>query len=164
MTTSRDRQRSKVYAAEGQVRQILGTGGVIDFFGSTLDVPAERKFGDVDSIAPYLHKVLAYAPVARLPRAQAPVTVRERRGASEAHYEYDAATIAIPPYRRDGWALRESVVLHELAHHLCGPGMGHGPAFTAMLAHLFDHVIGPVAKHLLLVAYDQHGVEVGPQP
>ncbi len=55
----------------------------------------------------------------RWPAAE-PLAVRARRGTTAAHYEYDGdlATIAVPD-RHTTWALRELVVLHEIAHHLC---------------------------------------------
>ena len=39
------------------------------------------------------------------------------------------AVIAVP--ERDTWALRELVVLHELAHHVSQADPPHGPAFVA---------------------------------
>lgn len=160
----RDTTRSRLYAAEDQVGRILSTGGTIEFFGSNLTVPAERKFGDVDSIGPYLAKVLAFAPVAALERSTVPLLVRERRGATKAHYEtihHDGrytGVIAVPPYRRGAWALRETVVLHELAHHLAGDG--HGPTFVATLVHLYEHVIAPEAAHMLRVAAWEQGLSI----
>lgn len=167
-TSTRDSQRSRVYNAEDELTLVLARGGTIEHFGSTFNVPDERKFGDVNSIQPYVDKVLAFGPVAALPGASRPVQVRERRGATKAHYEYASATIAIPPYQlgtraQQGWALRETVVLHELAHHLAGP-VGHGPEFTAMLVYLVEHVIAPEAAHLLRVALWERGAKIGPAP
>lgn len=158
-----DHQRSLVYEAEDELALVLGRGGAIEHFGSVFQVPDERKFGDVASIQPYLDAVLAFGPVARLPRAAVPLQVRERRGARKAHYEASPPVIAIPPYRLGGWALRESVVLHELAHHLT-PTMQHGGDFVAMLLHLLEHVVAPEAAHLLRVACYERGVEIGPAP
>ncbi|HAN71376.1 MAG TPA: TIGR04338 family metallohydrolase, partial [Actinobacteria bacterium] len=36
-----------VYAAEDQWSAVLDRGGVVDFFGSRIDVPMQRRFGDV---------------------------------------------------------------------------------------------------------------------
>lgn len=169
----RDSQKSLVYAAEDELAVVLSRGGTIEHFGSTLTLPEERRFGDVASIEPYLAKVLAFAPVARLPRACIPVTVRERRGITRAHYQRHTGpngrgTIAIPPYRlgtraQQGWALRETLVLHELAHHL-SPRDGHGPDFVAHELYLIEHVIGPEAAHLLRVAFYENGVQIGETP
>lgn len=167
-STKTDSQRSRVYDAERELDFILAIGGTIEHFGSTFTLPAERRFGDVDSVSPYLDKVLAFAPVARLPRAGVPVTVRERRGITQAHYERDTSTIAIPPYRlgsraQQGWALRETLVLHELAHHLCADD-GHGPAFVAHELYLIEHVIGVEAAHVLRVAFYEHNVKIARRP
>lgn len=167
-STETDAQRSRVYDAERELEFILANGGTIEHFGSTFTLPAERRFGDVDSVAPYLDKVLAFEPVAQLPRAAVPVQVRERRGITRAHYDRDTSTIAIPPYRlgsrsQQGWALRETLVLHELAHHLCDES-GHGPDFTAHELYLFEHVIGPEAAHLLRVSFYEHHVKIGDAP
>lgn len=166
--SERDSQRAKVYSAEDELNLILTRGGTIEHFGSSLVIPEERKFGDVDSIGPYIEKVLTFGPVARLPRASIPVTVRERRGVTRAHYEHDTRTIAIPPYRRgtpaqQGWALRESLVLHELAHHLCG-ARGHGPVFVGHLLYLIEHVIGAEAAHMLRIGCYERGVKIGETP
>lgn len=164
--STRDSQRSLLYEAEQELRLIFDNGGTIEHFGSLLVVPGERKFGDVADVAPYIDKVLALGAVAALPRAKYPVRVRERRGAAKAHYEYATATIALPAYSnnnggRKGWALREVVVLHELAHHLVGPGLaGHGPEFVAMFAHLLECAIGPEAAHLLRVACWNRGITI----
>ena len=57
------------------------------------------------------------------------------------------------------WALRELVVLHEIAHHLCGPdGPAHGPRFTATFCALAAAVMGPEAGHVLRVVYAKQGV------
>ena len=161
----RDRHRSTVYDAEDAVGRVLERGGTIEHYGSTLVLPGLRKFGDVADVPAYLRRVLAHPPVAALPRAGVPVAVRERRGARAAHYEPAGAagpTIAVPPYAAGGgWALSETTVLHELAHHL-GPDLpAHGPVFLAHLLHLYEHVIGPEAAHLLRVALAERGVTTG---
>jgi putative metallohydrolase (TIGR04338 family) len=57
------------------------------------------------------------------------------------------------------WALRELVVLHEVAHHLCDPdAAAHGPVFTATFCRLATAVMGPEAGHVLRVVYAKEGV------
>ena len=53
-------------------------------------------------------------------RSRCALTVRARRGVTAAHYENaaGAGTIAVPDRRPADWAMRELVVLHEVAHHL----------------------------------------------
>lgn len=77
--------------------------------------------------------------------------VRQRRGAKYAHYDPAPPTIAIP-LDHTGWALRELVVLHELAHHLDDDRRhhaGHGPEFCSRYLELVDSLIGVEAGFLL---------------
>lgn len=164
-SSPRDQHRTAVYDAEDAVGRVLARGGTIEHYGSTLVLPGLRRFGDVADVPAYLERVLAHPPVAALPRAGVAVGVRERRGSRAAHYETDAdgtATIAVPPYRSGGgWALSETTVLHELAHHLGPDSPSHGPVFLAHLLHLYEHVIGPEAAHLLRVALAERRVRTG---
>jgi putative metallohydrolase (TIGR04338 family) len=85
--------------------------------------------------------------------------VRARRAATAAHYERsdDAATMAVPD-RRMSWALRELVVLHEIAHHLSDAEPPHGPEFVATFCDLAAAVMGPEVGHVLRVVYAKEGV------
>ena len=90
-----------------------------------------------------------------------PLAVRVRRGATAAHYEHDgaAAVIAVPDGLDGQWAMRELVVLHEVAHHLHdGPGPAHGPDFVTTLCDLSAAVMGPEVGHVLRVVYSKEGV------
>lgn len=171
---ARDRQRAAVYAAEEQVGRILARAAefpVVEIAGSHLAVPAERRFGDVASVQHYVDRVLGLNWVRETwPRAAArPLRVRARRGAAKAHYEPAGAADAVValPVAGDGWAMRELVVLHELAHHLgCadaeqGDDLTHGPAFTGRLLALVEGIIGAEATLLLRVALADQGVQPG---
>lgn len=164
----RDVQRAKVYAAEEFVRTLFdraaqhGTGS-IDFFGTALTLPPEARFGSVESVRRYVEDVLAMPAVRdRWPGVGVPA-VRARRGLTAAHYERSgdrgtaAGTIAVPD-RHTTWALRELVVLHEIAHHLAAGGAPHGPAFVGTMAELAGWVMGPEAGHVLRVVYAKQGV------
>jgi putative metallohydrolase (TIGR04338 family) len=154
--------RSAVYAAEDQWSAVLERGGVIDFFGSRLDVPAQRRFGDVPSVQRYLAAVLEL-PSVRAAFPDVPeVHVRERAGQTKAHYEVATATIAIP--LQSMWAAREAVVLHELSHHLNSRGEvvddWHGPDYRLTMCTLVACVLGPAAALLLRAGYSEAGVPV----
>ena len=167
LSEQRDTQRSKVYAAEGQVARIIGSRvdyPTIQLFGSELVVPDDRKFGDIDSVQRYVDSVLQLNwVVARWPGAGS-VSVRARRGASKAHYERATTTMALPPFERGGgWGLRELVVLHELAHHLTDASAPHhGPRFVSNLLTLVAELMGTEAEFLLRTTYLENGVEVSP--
>lgn len=117
--STRDTQRARVYAAEQFVRTMFDRAAqhssrAIDFFGTSLTLPPEAKFGSVDSVQRYVDDVVTRV-------GAGPVAVRSRRGATAAHYELvdRKAVIAVP--ERDTWALRELVML-----------FGHWTAVTAL--------------------------------
>jgi putative metallohydrolase (TIGR04338 family) len=154
----RDTQRAKVYAAEEFVRTLFDRAAehgnrVVDFFGTQLTLPPEGRFATVAAVQRYVDDVLAHVGDSR------PLTVRARRGATAAHYERfdDGATIAVPDRRRS-WALRELVVLHEIAHHLSDVDPPHGPEFVATFCELAETVMGPEVGHVLRVVYAKEGV------
>lgn len=165
---TRDNQRAKVYAAEEFVRTMFDRtvergNPVVDFFGTQLTLPPEGRFASVDAVQRYVDDVLAHPAVrARWP-STSELRVRPRKGTSAAHYECGAGgpTIAVPE-RRTVWALRELVILHEIAHHLAGLPDGaraaHGPEFVATFCELAASVMGPEAAHVLRVVYAQEGV------
>ncbi len=152
---------SAVYAAEDQWSAVLDRGGVVEFFGSVLDVPAQRRFADVASVQAYCDAVLARPAVRGAYPASGPVRVRERAGQQRAHYESARATIAVP--LRTHWAGREAVVLHELAHHVApatasGSAAWHGAGFRSAMDVLVRDVLGDAAALLLRAGYDAAGV------
>jgi putative metallohydrolase (TIGR04338 family) len=151
-------QRAKVYAAEEFVRTLFDRAAehgnsVVDFFGTQLTLPPEARFASVSAVQRYVDDVLAHVGADR------PLTVRARRGVTAAHYERSDvdATIAVPD-RRSTWALRELVVLHEVAHHLSDAQPPHGPEFVATFCELAEAVMGPEAAHVLRVVYAKEGV------
>lgn len=161
---SRDRQRSAVYAAEQLVRRLLDRSAqfpTLQIAGSTITLPAEKKFGSVEAVQTYVDAVLALNWVrAAWPSASGPVRVRERAGDTMAHYR--AGVIAVPTRTiGSSWAMRELVVLHELAHHLVPAGEAHGPAFVGVLVELVSEIISPEAGLLLRVTMYDGGVRIG---
>ena len=162
--TARDAQRSKVYAAEEFVRTLFDRAAergnrVVEFFGTQLTLPPEGRFATVDSVKRYVDDVLAMAAVRQRWPDSEPLTVRSRRGVTAAHYEVrdDGAMIAVPE-AGSRWALRELVVLHEVAHHLCHAPPPHGPEFVATFCALAEAVMGPEVGHVLRVVYAKEGV------
>lgn len=149
-----------IYAAEDIWSTMLDRGGLVDFFGSLIDIPVQRRFADIPSIQAYVDEVLSFTAVQDAYPAAGPVTVRERRGQTKAHYEPMGATIAIPMVNRAYG--RESVVLHELAHHLsvsAGVPIGpsghrwHGKEFQQAMLTLAAAVLGEPAALLLRAGY-----------
>lgn len=146
----RDTDRHKVYEAGWELEKILELPRTtIELCGSTFLVPDERKFGQVADIQRFVDAALEHVGSKR------PVHVRVRKGQAKAHYQL--GEIAIPEQRR--WAMREAVVLHELAHHLA-PGQAHGPEFRKQFVNLLDTVLAPEAGQMLRFLYWERGLEI----
>ncbi|MGA3254627.1 MAG: TIGR04338 family metallohydrolase [Mycobacterium sp.] len=161
----RDSQRAKVYAAEEFVRTLFDRAAehgspTVQFFGAQLTLPPEGRFGSVASVQRYIDDVLALPAVRQHWPELPPVRVRARRAATAAHYENrgGAGVIAVPDRDTADWAMRELVVLHEVAHHLCPAQPSHGPEFVATLCTLAELVMAPEVGHVLRVVYAKEGV------
>lgn len=167
---TRDTHRSAVYSAEDALGRQLERGGTVEFFGSTLTLPVERRFADVASMQRYTDAVISMID----PRLPA-LTVRERAASTKAHYEHPragrGAVIAVPLELVSGrrWAARESVLLHEIAHHVTHHDprgrteAAHGPVFCGHLVALHAVVIGPESALLLRASLDSAGIPVTEQ-
>jgi putative metallohydrolase (TIGR04338 family) len=168
MTAMRDDHRGRVYEAESLVRRLFdradATGDrTLNLHGSQIVLPIERRFASIASMQDYTDLVLALPWVTRRwpQRAAVPVTVRQRAGQARAHYDRLSAAIAIPPYSRNrSWAMREYVLLHEIAHHLApeAEAPAHGPGFVARFIDLAEEIIGPEAALVLRTAMHEAGV------
>lgn len=148
---SRDAQRGQVYAAEhtlwGLLDRTVESGSpVVEIEGVTLTLPPEARFGCLESIQAYCDRVIALV-------GATPVRVRRRQGESKAHYERAGAVIAVPD-EGSRWAMRETVLLHELAHHLSRhASQSHGPEFVAAHIDLLTRVMAPEAGLALRLLY-----------
>lgn len=161
----RDSQRAKVYAAETFVRTLFDRAAEhgspsLEFFGTQLTLPPEGRFASVASVQRYVDDVLAMPAVRRQWPDVAPLRVRARRAATAAHYENrdETGVIAVPDRVTADWAMRELVILHEVAHHLCQVPPPHGPEFVATMCTLTELVMGPELGHVLRVVYAKEGV------
>jgi putative metallohydrolase (TIGR04338 family) len=163
--TARDFQRSKVYAAEDFVRTLFDRAAEhgsrsVEFFGTRLTLPPEARFASVQAVQRYVDEVLQLPTVRRQWPGVPPLRVRSRRAATAAHYEnYDGTgIIAVPDRDTADWAMRELVVLHEIAHHLCDTRPPHGSQFVTTMCALAESVMGPELGHVLRVVYAKEGV------
>lgn len=137
----------------------------MNFHGSHMNVPMQKRFADIPSVQKYVDKVLALEAIREKYPNAGPVRVRERRGQGKAHYEPSTATVAIPMENRAFG--RESTVLHELAHHLSVseglPAMRsgtswHGVEFRNAMIFLVSIVLGEPAALLLRAGYHSAGL------
>ncbi|OZF49193.1 TIGR04338 family metallohydrolase [Rhodococcus sp. 14-1411-2a] len=169
MSRARDAQRAAVYDAEQLVRTMFDRAEerdlrMVQVMGSQITLPIERKFASIDSVQAYVDAVLALEWVAATwPDAGRVVTVRARSGSAAAHYESDTATIAVPLHRGNrAWALRELVVLHELAHHFADENEEqHGGAFVDHYITLVGEIVGSEAGFVLRAMMAESGVRIG---
>jgi len=148
-----------IYAAEGVVRKILATGGTVDFHGSTLDLRDCRT----TTFAPaqiHLMQGMANGLYARhrtpATREQPPTIRPSDRMMGRAEYRPGTHLIVLPRYDKWGWSAL--VLLHELAHSLCGGAhnqrTAHGHEWRRTFATLASEAIGPEAGLLLMDALD----------
>jgi putative metallohydrolase (TIGR04338 family) len=153
---ARDSQRARVYAAEDAWAALLDASrrGArrAEVAGSSVLLPQERHFGDLAAAQAYCEQHLDGLP---------PVRVRERRGDRQAHWEVPGV-IALPvPAHGQAWALRETVLLHEMAHHVAfhrDDALGHGPAYVSRMLELVEQVLGAEAALALRVEYGERSV------
>lgn len=163
----RDAQRAKVYAAEQFVRTLFDRAAergnrMVEFFGTQLTLPPEGRFASVASVQAYVDDVLAHPWIRSGWPGAGALAVRPRRGGTAAHYEVaDGRAVIAVPERHTTWALRELVLLHEIAHHLCRAEPAHGPAFVSTFCELAEAVMGPEVAHVLRVVYAKGGVRLG---
>ena len=163
MTQALEHTTVNVYEAEKALRFMLDhPGSLVTAFGSVFTVPTERKFGDLAGVQRYVNLVWER----EAPAGTKAPAVRERGGNRAAHYEPLTHVIAVPGHEgvKHSWAMRETVVLHELAHALTRTAEdvgGHGPEFTQKFVDLVTEYIAPEAGFILSVEYAQRGVQIG---
>ena len=136
----RDRQRG-VYAAEDAA--LAGAGRVF------------RHLGEVRA---YVDEVIASDWWAdRWPHIDSIPVARTRS------HRVDGYALDTGEIRLGGGSLRESVVLHEIAH-VVSPGAGHGPAFVAGLLTLVRERLGFHSYGALLTELRRRNVVEGDVP
>ena len=152
-----DAQRSRVYSAEKTLQWFYDhPASSHDVGGVVVQLEPEARFASLDSITAYLDRVVSHPAVIAEFGHRGRIMVRERRGEKMAHYESATATIAVNT-SGTRWALRELVVLHEIAHHYARTGPAHGTEFTATLTLLIELVMGPQAALALRLLYAGNG-------
>jgi putative metallohydrolase (TIGR04338 family) len=168
LTRPRDVQRARVYRAEdawaGRLDAARQGAGLATVGGSRVLLPAERRFGTLETAGAYAARVLALPAVLEAVGPVEPPRLRLRRGATTAHWE-PPGVIALPvPRHGEPWGLRETVLLHELAHHAgetTGRTVAHAAPYPAVVLLLVGATLGPEAELALRVAYGEERVEVG---
>lgn len=156
----KDSLRESVYQAERQVFHVLERPGDVDFFGSKLTIAPEVWFKSIEEIQTYVNNAIEASASDWV--GLTPVLVRQRKGQTKAHYEYENQTIAIPT--QTNWAMREMVVLHEIAHHLTWfdepRAEAHGLEYVANYLYLVSQFMGEEVALLLTAAFDGQEIVV----
>lgn len=135
-----DPDQTAAYAAEERLADLARTGPTIRLFGTVWDLEPDVLVTDVSDAETYIARVADHA-------ALPPVEVRARRGNRAAHYDMATSTIAVPPRAIGGqWALRGSVLLHELAHHVAGTG--HDAAWRGAYLTLLGMTGQPIRERV----------------
>ncbi len=160
-----DSARSAVYRAEQQWSALMDRGGEVDFLGSVLNLDPQLRFGDLSAIERFCAFTLNLPNIVAVFGRVPTVRVRARKGAAAAHYEPATQVIAIP--MQSTWAARQTVVIHELAHHIRWFSAGeesailHDESFTSVMCTLVQESLSPAAALVLRASYDGAGVRVG---
>lgn len=155
----RDSQRGRVYHAENILREIVDNSRDNPLYkieGITLTIPPEGKFSTAEDVQRYVNRVTSMPSVLAI-FGEAKIAVRSRKGQRIAHYEPINQTIAVPEHD-SRWALREIVILHELAHHYSRSVPAHGPEFVDTMITLLSLVIGPEMGLLARILFADSGV------
>lgn len=162
-------ETKRVYEGEHMLTDMLTEANRLDGIktvrlphGISVVLPVERMFASIETIQMYVDRVLGLTEVreAYPERASCPCAVRARKGDTKAHYQRSTATIAIP-YGKDlrDWAMRETVVLHELAHHLSS-GHDHDVMFRRAQVLLLNICMGAEVGLAQTVLWDAQGLSM----
>ena len=135
---------------------------VVDVAGSRITLPVERQFASIDSVQRYVDRCWpCLGGLDMGPGGGA--GGRERSGRARRTTNGSVRSWRCPSHRAGpAWALRELVILHELAHHLA-PDIesAHGGPFVDRMLTLVDGIVGPEAALLLRVTMLDVGVRIG---
>lgn len=167
-TRARDAQRARVYRAEDAWAHRLDAARrgarSAQVAGSSVLLPEERRFGDLGVMRAYAAAVLQHPDVVAVVGRLDPPELRERRGQKAAHWEPPGTIAVHVPRHGEPWALRETVLLHELAHHVghrTGRTPHHAAPFPALVLLLVAAALGEEAAFVLRVDYGRESVDVG---
>lgn len=162
MTISDPDQKATYRAEDRFQRWLAAATPTVTIDVTTYTPEIEARFVAPADVQRYVNRVLAHLRDGMKDYGgteRQAVHVRSRRGHARA--EYGMGVLSIPSFEAGGsWALRESVVLHELAHHLAGLSAGgHGATFRATFIRLLEDMGKPVWAELLHLAFASEGLD-----
>lgn len=172
---ARDHGREGFYDAERRLRRVLDRQHefpIAEVAGSRITLPVERKFASVPSVQAYVDLVQQrrWPEFPRLGMQRLAVETKPDHTGQD-HAVYTGGRILVPvravnPATGTRWAMRELVVLHEVAHHAvavhhpAGEISAHGPEFAGAFRTLLIGMMGPEMSLLFDVVFREAGVRV----
>ncbi|RPJ82747.1 MAG: hypothetical protein EHM13_08480 [Acidobacteria bacterium] len=150
--TDDDLSIATVYAAEDGVQELLRRGGIVDFYGTTLDLAQNRVRSFEQWQLPFMQAMIE--ALYQKHRAGGPVVgpvLRESKKAGHPHYRPGKHEIVLPS-QAVYWT--DLVLCHELAHALTPDSSGgnraaHDLAWRRTYCALVSEVVGREASMLL---------------
>ena len=161
-----DRDASKVYQVEFALQDILdvcseGDNTYRGIAGMQLTMPVEYKVGELDHIQRYANAVIRDYNGRHDTRHKKVRVVEGRRSLhKKAYYTHGMGRITLPQRDSGSWAWRQTVVLHEIAHHLA-PCPGHGVEFAEVMLDLLENYVGLQAGLVYVILLDKEGITIG---
>ena len=143
----RDSQRQKLYAAERWTRV------------------RSKMFKDLRGVRKYTKRVLKHKWFKQRWPHIVYINVRKIRCDSNAHGWYAGGGVVAIQIPKAMWAMKEVVVLHEIAHGITEYEFGvnktawHGREFAKIFASLVQHYMGTEAGQELRTSYRKHRVK-----
>lgn len=153
MSRHPDPDKTAVYACERRLQEAANVG-TLTAMGRRWTLEPISRFSTVNTAQ-------LFATLACMENGWPPVTVRQRHGERECHYELDTATIALTT-----WGAESFTLCHELAHHAVRQmpngvvGGQHGPTFRQVLCDLLASTGFPQQAGFLRAVFADAGLPV----
>lgn len=130
--------------------------------GSTMTVSMDRKFSDLAGVQRYVDAITASPYInQKFPSIAGVKIAVDPRLESRSYYRNMNHQITLAGSKKSGrWAMREFVVLHELAHAATRHIGGHGPEFAAAFVELVEFAISPEVAYALRMSMYEAGCKI----
>lgn len=149
---------ARIYRMDERVKTLLDAAlerdiRVVEIHGSTLYIPLELRFGNIESVQTYIDLTLGKDEIIqRYPKAEIPLQVHAMRDNKEPYYRQNK--IGLPDHGGGiSPAMREIVVLHEMAHHL--GSSGHSQRFLDAYIDLVEKNMSPSLGLYMRMIYEE---------
>ena len=159
-------QTDSVYKAENYIRFLADEArkqdnGLVSaqILGSTFNIPMDRTFGDIESVRRYANIVIQRMSH-KYPRMAGVKISQQARMKAKSYYRPSTHEIVLAGNvgaDLNRWAMRELVVLHELAHAAAPVGESHGAKFTAIFSELLEEMLDNNMGIIARMAYHEAG-------